>query len=140
MRISDWSSDVCSSDLFLQALVDAGPDLSARFLSVSRNNAALQVSDQLQVDDPVARCECVHTGNAREGAVQGKRAVGHDGCNLTNAAEESAGSRRVDLVIAVVEVFCRRSPGRLGRLTPIRPEARREGKECVSMGRSRWGA
>src|SRR3546814_9021566 len=81
---------------FLQALVDAGPDLSARFLSVSRNNAALQVSDQLQVDDPVARCECVHTRNAREGAVQGKRAVGHDGRNLTNAAEESAGSRRVD--------------------------------------------
>src|SRR3546814_11982752 len=66
---------------FLQALVDAGPDLSARFLSVSRNNAALQVSDQLQVDDPVARCECVHTRNAREVAVQGKRAeIGRASC------------------------------------------------------------
>src|SRR3546814_4070978 len=33
MRISDWSSDVCSSDLFDKALTDAGVDRAAAYVT-----------------------------------------------------------------------------------------------------------
>src|SRR3546814_8516018 len=79
MRISDWSSDVCSSDLVHSASVSATASTSAK------------------------RSRSIVT------PLSAKQTVGRSG----NSGADT-------------------------RLTPMRSEERRVGKECVSTCRSRW--
>src|SRR3546814_18169372 len=109
MRISDWSSDVCSSDLFQVHLVDdAGVgrhhlEVLERFLPPAQEAVALLVALELDLAVEVQR---VRTAEH----VDLHRVVG----------DKFRRDQRVDLV-------------RLAR-----SDERRVGKECVSTCRSWW--
>src|SRR3546814_11406807 len=110
MRISDWSSDVCSSDLFgmhamaigilcLHGKERPGPDMQG--YEVPGNPGPVQRAEQLR----------------REMQSRGRRS------NRAFAA-------RIDGLVAI------RACGR--HCAFARSEERRGGTECVSRGRSRW--
>src|SRR3546814_16732176 len=113
MRISDWSSDVCSSDLLLSLIVVVidGRKLigeQARRLFKTQASGDEKVGEQ-RVAQPVA----IASAGAL-GAVRGEAA-------------------QADLAENVVVVH-RDEP----HIRPPRSEERRVGKECVSTYRSRW--
>src|SRR3546814_11906428 len=112
MRISDWSSDVCSSDLIIggvllpAARVVKGAGTGARLINNAATGALYGgISGAGQGDGFVERA-----GNALEGAAVGG-AIGLAADPLIRAGSKVAGNRS---------------------------EARRVGKECVSTCRSRW--
>src|SRR3546814_12706079 len=79
MRISDWSSDVCSSDLLVYPVLDVAPQLRTavgRLDAQGARQATVEVGTAKvgfrQVDDPVAM------------GVEGPRTVAHGG-GLANA-------------------------------------------------------
>src|SRR3546814_1111699 len=138
MRISDWSSDVCSSDLFLLA------DALERRADTLITTGGVQSNHVRQTAAAAARaglaCELVLTrvvpwGGAdyeRSGNIQLDRLFGarvhlHDGDTNRTAAMEALGESL-------------RRAGRMPYLIPTggRSEERRVGKECVSTCRSRW--
>src|SRR3546814_18845553 len=112
MRISDWSSDVCSSDLPLAlAVVAAAKD---------RGIALPEVTD---FDSP--------TGKGAFGTVDGKRIslgnarfLSESGIDVS-ALEQQADELRQDGATAIF-------------IGIDRSEERRVGKECVSTCRYRW--
>src|SRR3546814_14773114 len=108
MRISDWSSDVCSSDLLARALLQAA----------------------IRCDtDPAIRC-VVLTGAGKlfcgGGDVQAFSAAGDQ---VSSYLSELAGT----LHMAVTRLMRMAKP-----LLVLRSEERRVGNECVSTCRSRW--
>src|SRR3546814_12622025 len=112
MRISDWSSDVCSSDLLALAIVAAA---KLRQLDIP------EVSD---FDSP--------TGKGAVGTVGGKRIflgagayLNENGIDVSTAAAQADGMRADGATAVFAAVDGRRS------------EERRVGKECVSKCRSR---
>src|SRR3546814_1580086 len=108
MRISDWSSDVCSSDLLLvQQAAGLGGDLVRPLLVDAARKALAQ---PLEADD--------HVG---------------DGFMLAVAADAERDDPRQKLGIAR-----NIGDEREHLLVAIRSEERRVGKECVSTCRSRW--
>src|SRR3546814_13324606 len=112
MRISDWSSDVCSSDLQKQTGQSASPFTVADYYL----NTIGGVKDKKVADDEKG-------SGADEPIVD----VGYD-----------ADLRRKN---PLVSLFGAGEPWLTGRLPvshPIRSEERRVGKECVSTCRSRW--
>src|SRR3546814_15975214 len=117
MRISDWSSDVCSSDL--------GRVIGLRL-------AAQHLFHHLRLEIGIA--------DAREDMVEGRgldhlsqRELEIEGLEIILERDQLLAARR--LVDAVHD-------GRLLRLQRLRRRARsverRVGKECVSTCRSRW--
>src|SRR3546814_13256663 len=122
MRISDWSSDVCSSDLVVAAAEAeaqaAASDSGAPAAAAGQSSRKpVEVAD-FDVQDSVM-------------VVDGPFATLH-----ATITEINAESQRVK---ALVEIF--------GRATPVefslnqiqnRTEERRVGEECVSTCRSRW--
>src|SRR3546814_17244223 len=125
MRISDWSSDVCSSDLDGDGRpADAGAevgDAATVELLVEAGHRGQPRLDEVvgeggTVDPalPVAEVGAIAlVGHASAGAVGGRHLVEHAG-----DADQHRRERRY--VVAV------------------RSEERRVGKECVSTCRSRW--
>src|SRR3546814_20425882 len=115
MRISDWSSDLCSSDLF-----GAG--------------APKRVIDG--VDIAVRSGEIVALVGA---SGSGKTTLGRAALGLKELA---GGMVRFDGVdIAAMDRRQERDFRRAAPIVfqdPFRPEERRGGKECVSTCRSRW--
>src|SRR3546814_19053469 len=109
MRISDWSSDVCSSDLAQQILLDC---VGATF------RQALVVA--------VAAGRVRMTGNVDLQARIRLRDVGDDVGRIIKHLLGIGG--QVRLVEGEMHVFAAK----------IRSEERRGGKECVSTCRSRW--
>src|SRR3546814_14296673 len=115
MRISDWSSDVCSSDLFTRALELGGEQAvtlfhrAAAYARLKRHAEAEADLTRAAAYAPVEPSILNRRGIARE--AQGK---------LTEALED------FDRTIAADPTFA-----------PARPEERRVGKECVSTCRSR---
>src|SRR3546814_12987074 len=112
MRISDWSSDVCSSDLRINADLTGGAktvDLTQAASLASNKNLAFQgvkFGGPFEITGDDARRLLMSRGNP-------------------NGASNS-------------EVVCRWITGLdLTRRTE-RSEERRVGKECVSTCRSRW--
>src|SRR3546814_12824131 len=118
MRISDWSSDVCSSDLAADLSVPLVPqggntsmvggatppaDGSALILSLRRMNHIRSLSP----DDNLAVCEA--------------------GVILSNLHDAAAAETAAVAIAWACELF-----------TTTRSEERRVGKECVSTCRSRW--
>src|SRR3546814_5693368 len=65
MRISDWSSDVCSSDLFSRLGV---PSLSRAVGSPKRNKLTLlSIAEMFRANGMTARTDASDTGRARRG-------------------------------------------------------------------------
>src|SRR3546814_16856322 len=118
MRISDWSSDVCSSDL----LVTTWPDGSTtRYGSPTPGRASVAIT----IASPTA---------ARRIATNPMLAAGE---------EFMSGGLRVpddDLLplLDLVSHNMRWEWGNRARMLLPRPEARRVGNECVRPGSSRW--
>src|SRR3546814_12206164 len=120
MRISDWSSDVCSSDLILALHIEFGvlnlvltrhlPLLSCQLRKL-RQTAWSALADQLE------RIGREHSISAEKLAT------------LSNLAQ---GVRVTELLILRLDAALLRP------VMQARSEERRVGKECVSTCRSRW--
>src|SRR3546814_15340422 len=121
MRISDWSSDVCSSDLQAMALLDherrhdalTGLSNRTRFLHELESLTEASADVVLAVADV-------------------------DGFGAVN---DMFGSKRGDSVLCEVAERLLRIPGPgalVGRLGSDASEERRGGQECVSQCSTRW--
>src|SRR3546814_15908501 len=115
MRISDWSSDVCSSDLIVER---AGPRRLSPFVipSFLGNLAAGHVSIRRGLQGPLG---CPVTACA-----PGAQAIG-DAARLIRAGD-------ADVMVAGGAEAC------IDRVRLARSEERRVGKGCVSSGWSSW--
>src|SRR3546814_20767129 len=110
MRISDWSSDVCSSDLRLW--------LERRRIEQHRHPISGRQQEWRRRPDRRQRLDPASQG---EGIVRERR----------------AGFRRAERSRQEEGVQARSADRREGELQ-LRSEERRVGKECVSTVRSRW--
>src|SRR3546814_15914840 len=113
MRISDWSSDVCSSDLFRHRL-----DADAQIAALHRSAAPERVDDGLCLFGRDCKADAdIAAGGRIDGGV--------DADDIARQIEHrTAGVALVDRSVGL----------------DIRSEERRVGKECVSKCRSRWSA
>src|SRR3546814_16294195 len=124
MRISDWSSDVCSSDL---------PLLSA--ITQAKGAKAIYVGDSA-VDVETARAAAMPSiavgfGFSDVCASQLGADLHIDHFDMLPSAVRS--------IIAPARSNAQRASFDLGPgQAPVRSEERRVGKECVSMCRLRW--
>src|SRR3546814_17259016 len=114
MRISDWSSDVCSSDLLLKNNEATNPDTEVverrcKAQGVLADEEAVQVRGSSHCDDN--RCEQM--------VGSGEIAVGR-----RRDVEQGRGEQQRHREVQPQE--------------PPRSEERRVGKACVSTCRSRW--
>src|SRR3546814_18816930 len=119
MRIKDWSSDVCASDLIVEAGLDlqsseAGPQPDAELVRIGRLEIVVQETKLAAATRRRPREQLVPT---RLGQID--RVERHAG------ARWRAGVERIADVEAEIA-------------NRIRSEERRVGKECVSTWRSRW--
>src|SRR3546814_14317003 len=111
MRISDWSSDVCSSDLIAE-LFQVTPQ------AVTQHIRAIYEDGELE--------EAATCNDYLQVRAEGKREV-------------SRRIAHYNLPVIVAVGFRVRSPrGSQFRRWAARSEERRVGKECVSTCRSRW--
>src|SRR3546814_11641011 len=108
MRISDWSSDVCSSDLTKPALFIGRGAVGPAALAL-------------------------HDGN--EAVAPAAASVDRD---LTGADFAADRRRGVPAVAAAIGKACFGAVDHFGIEADRRSEERRGGKECVSQCRSRW--
>src|SRR3546814_13701836 len=139
MRISDWSSDVCSSDLPASALATAEPGVEPPPTSLGPSAALAAALDPVWSDTP-GGCISVVDGDrvlyeANDEAtvvpasltklLTAAAALEGLGADARLRTEVRAAAPPVDGVVA-------------GDLWLVRSEERRVGKECVSTGISRW--
>src|SRR3546814_3971094 len=126
MRFSDWSSDVCSSDLVQDAALAGGDFIviladQARTLRDEKNatrGAVVDILGNLRGDLPgEVRADARDEGGRNHAA--GLNDVGR--CSLEDPGR----------------ALCRARAGAGQKVVP-RSEERRVGKECVSTCRSRW--
>src|SRR3546814_21135723 len=118
MRISDWSSDVCSSDLV--NVDDARRDFDAQLARLARRNEAVLQAERHDADGAVA----AH-GEAAAGLDEQDAAVG---VVAGRRIEEAA---RHHVVPARLEAEASADPVEAGeKIAPPRAEERRVGKEC----------
>src|SRR3546814_12655923 len=116
MRISDWSSDVCSSDL----------DISGVIEEVGSDVREFAVGDEVYYTPKIFG----DAGSYAEQHVADVELVGRKPRNLTHLEAAS-----LTLVGGTVwEAFVQRAQLKVAE----RSEERRVGKECVSTCRSRW--
>src|SRR3546814_1681819 len=155
MRISDWSSDVCSSDLALPVAgvlhARLGADGPALAVLVAVAHALRRQVDQRPV-------EVVAEGGPQVARIGGLRSrpqlVPLGQVDRQPLRERHAGALRVGLALPFGDVrvdallhFADAGPRQLASLAggdvvsladQDRTEERRVGKGCVSTGRSRW--
>src|SRR3546814_14237385 len=125
MRISDWSSDVCSSDLYLEGFRRRNP----------RGFSALYMQRPTPQDGDFFKSDMV---------LPYKRADLPPRLRIYAASDHAVGTKQANdktclLIVGVdeydnnwlLDCFWKR---------PKRSEERREGKECGSTGKSRWWA
>src|SRR3546814_1136904 len=117
VRISDWSSDVCSSDLSVRVSRPSG----ARLLTRTGGSKLDLLVIGRALDDPV------HIDTGRVDLIGVQRSCGNDFLHLSD--RDLARCRHVR-----IEVPRRLSIDEIA----FRSEERRVGKECVSTCRSRW--
>src|SRR3546814_20865814 len=128
MRISDWSSDVCSSDLAAQHLIAHGRTRIAFLGDVSGHYPELR-------DRYRGLCEV----QAQHG-LPVDPAFQVDALTIEDSGYEAA-RRLLDRDLAVDAIFAASDMIAIGALRALdeagRSEERRVGKECVSTGRAR---
>src|SRR3546814_9414652 len=115
MRISDWSSDVCSSDLILQqsSLLGKLPPCCSQL--IPHSSQASFESAAFYTQQIGGLSETAHL----------RAAVAHgDYVEKSNQHQRDGGGGN--------------DPRHCGQPRPRRSEERRVGKECVSTCRSRW--
>src|SRR3546814_16599136 len=115
MRISDWSSDVCSSDLLATGAVSGG-DAQGDSLSAIEAVVGSGFADTLTGDADANRLEGGGGNDAIDGGAGADAMIGGDGDD--SYVIDNAG----DQVVEATD----------------RSEERRVGEECVSTCRSRW--
>src|SRR3546814_15009982 len=125
MRISDWSSDVCSSDLGAKARQEhAAP------LGISKP------ANRKDVRNMVSRAEVNHTFSDAE--LDELRGFGEIESHRAGDLLVEEGAMAPDCIVTLsghTDIFASTDEGhkRVGR-----SEERRVGKGCVSKGRTRW--
>src|SRR3546814_19870145 len=126
MRISDWSSDVCSSDLLRQPL-------ESGHATVSRANGHVTYPARVQLVAAMNPCRCGHLDDPVMGCGRAPRCAVDYQARLSGPLLD-----RIDLHVDMPRV----DPADLALPPPsegtARSEERRVGKECVSTCRSRW--
>src|SRR3546814_12881559 len=110
MRISDWSSDVCSSDLEVHVRISSPPLMWPCFYGIDFATRAELIASGLSVEDVRAS---IGADSLAYVSLEG----------LTSASAQPA------------DRLCRAC---FDGDYPIRSEERSVGKECVSTCRSRW--
>src|SRR3546814_12929843 len=124
MRNSDWSSDVCSSDLPVPDVMDilmSSPHFTDSFTRfVSDEVKALQANE---ADEHERRIDNI------EGAVAGI---------LRRVAALEAADEADEEPLSTLVRWTSSSGSECQLTTNVRSEERRVGKECVSTCRSRW--
>src|SRR3546814_9566195 len=144
MRISDWSSDVCSSDLSLAAemrwallppLTFPAPEASiAGFLQPSHgiagdafDYAVTKRTAHLAIMDAMGHgLEASRMANVAVASYRSSRRAGADPAGSLVAMDEVIRSEFGDSRFVTAQA------------ATLRSEERRVGKECVSTWRSRW--
>src|SRR3546814_14184009 len=116
MRISDWSSDVCSSDL-----PRANPDFTA------------QTPETRTFTDADGKVWTLH-----QSATFADSTIRFTGEVYTWPVEWDLSGADRWVKIKAAGITRRLQPGRKPLKPSLRPESRREGKEGVSTCRSRW--
>src|SRR3546814_13159737 len=117
MRISDWSSDVCSSDLGLKSwLSPISPSISARGTS-GIGTTAIQLGRSFGLTVSVTCGSDEKCAAALD--IGAAHAINYTSEDFVERVLEITGGRGVDIVLDS-------------------SEERRDGKECVSTCRSRW--
>src|SRR3546814_15328136 len=129
MRISDWSSDVCSSDLdILLALAieifSREDDLVSVLAAV--HQLAADIDNLIAASFPTAH-EIV------DKTVRFAVNSGDIGCNRIGQATSQIAAH---IIVSVARLEGGRA--RRNHAAEVRTEERRVGKECVSTCRSRW--
>src|SRR3546814_15178359 len=117
MRISDWSSDVCSSDLLDPARVAIEMCISVRHLHRCLAGAGTSFGRELNAGRMAAAKAMLLSAEAPKRLSLGEVAWR---CGYPDQSH-----------------FARLFRSFFG-CTPTRSEERRVGKECVSTGRTRW--
>src|SRR3546814_15193238 len=114
MRISDWSSDVCSSDLALLSDTHVAEALTSGGADTDKLEAALKdyIRNHIQSIRDVEKHEVQPTQSFQRVS---QRAIDH---------VQAAGKKQVSTLDEVVAIF--------------RTADRRGGKECGRTGRYRW--
>src|SRR3546814_12237546 len=120
MRISDWSSDVCSSDLALLPIALAAIAIYPKARDVASDGVGI-VGALVDVVD-----------ERREHA--GPRLVGGKAVAVDIIGVDPGGNRRISAESDRMPVLGTQT----AVLRPPRSEERRVGKECVSTCRYRW--
>src|SRR3546814_18486860 len=121
MRISDWSSDVCSSDLQVRRLASEAPPNILCELRQRGPIAIRSQPDMAEKDLPACVVELLRVGDFNQ-----FRRLSCRRLDLDEPAREGK-----------VVGFAKRSRPHRNRRAD-RSEERRVGKECVSTCRSRW--
>src|SRR3546814_1147221 len=156
MRISDWSSDVCSSDL-TEAMttvdVNTGSFLGQRNLEETvyrtnleaaqavarqlrlRNLGGIIIIDFIDMTDAEHRRQVLRTLEKSLVRDHAKTTV-YDFSPL--GLVEMTRTRTVESLQRQLSELCNECGGRGMLKTAERSEARRVGHECVGTGRSRW--
>src|SRR3546814_13966534 len=129
MRISDWSSDVCSSDLKL-TLTEDGKRCYVHCLQLMASWRAATDSLTQARDAPTGELRIAAPLGLGLHIVPGLASVLSTWPQLRLRLLVS--DEMVDLIDARVDLAIR-----IGNMAD-RSEERRVGKECVSRGRSRW--
>src|SRR3546814_16844109 len=126
MRISDWSSDVCSSDLLVLS-DDQGRERARHRIPYG---AKMLVDDGTKVEPGHRMAEwdpyTIPILTEREGIAHYVDLV--DGVSMREVTDEATG------ISSRVVVDWKQQP----RGNDLRSEERRVGKECVSKCKSRW--
>src|SRR3546814_14999771 len=111
MRISDWSSDVCSSDLWRGIT-----DVNSASIGIEIVNPGHEWGYRPFPEEQIAALIPLMHGIVRRHRITRGNIVAHS---------DIAPARKQD-------------PGELFPLNTLRSDERRVGKECVSTCRSRW--
>src|SRR3546814_14786312 len=122
MRISDWSSDVCSSDLAGDAHVPVAVEVVEQLFA--------RAGEAVHDDRAVLAVELAHDGEevgVRVALVQEQGLGGSGG-------GEVGGDLQLQFECAPLG----RAWGEVAEVVQARSEERRVGKECVSTCRARW--
>src|SRR3546814_4072358 len=151
MRISDWSSDVCSSDLEvpykgegqLEIMLEqdvAGLDQVVVICYGTQQTrdltGAVGTIDQKTIRDlPVATIDQKMIGQVAGVQIQQVSGAPGAGTSVKIRGSGSLGAGNEPLYVVDGMPY---SAGMNQNLNPLRSEERRVGKECVSTCRSRW--